>query len=750
MRMTSKQVQKAYKAANRAPRMSRAEQRKQERAEQERIRKELEKEKAASKAKAVREKKKEKEAADREMKRKKGLPLVTVNASQDTIARFVRGNGMGKKRDSGGRETNAVGTLPPVQEMPPPPIPSPKKAELNALEKASEDDLELDMPTKKRMSMEPEGQPPRISSSADVLPLPPISPPIASPPTAELDDLDKGLQDDITLETSEKWNYAGRKDKIPETSKIHDDAPTRPSTTPWRMELDDLDDVFQDDLDLDLTGKTQNSGGGLMKAFEASRLIDKEPLPPETNNRKAEMDVAGKEPRGDIDVKISDKPALEVRGARIAKPSKRTRKFLLPPPPQPAKPRLHCSDDLEDLDEEFLTEMNDVGMVMEAWEGICKRGSEPVKPVGAHQSVAEPDSVDPEPLLSKKGPQEADVSRLDEDFDNDFELDMLQGLDAMMEENVRGNTLHEGQERRHISGTNSTSQCFPRPPRPRTRVEKDLGLQIPIEQQPTTFKVPPKPQRRPSQQPSPLPPRQAPPLSTQAIFLNFDDFFPSPSQQARELEEEKVLTQPTPVRPRERPSPEPEPSPEHQPEYHPGLETELLEEPGQGPNSSSPPQRRFFTSSGSHELMALAIQRSRRTAALEQLHQKEQSRIEAGMIVKAEAEERAKQNQKMRKASTMAKTTKDSTKPRTPMFLGKRGQTTETARTPTFLVKRNQTTTQYVNTPMKPPEPPTKQKGHETRLETHKENIKPNDPSASQESEYGGDWVDEIALELMI
>lgn len=83
--------------------MSRAERIKQEKAEQERIRKEFEREKAAAKAKAAREKKREKEELEREQKRKQGVPLVKVRPSQDTIARFVRGNGTGKKRNAAGQ-----------------------------------------------------------------------------------------------------------------------------------------------------------------------------------------------------------------------------------------------------------------------------------------------------------------------------------------------------------------------------------------------------------------------------------------------------------------------------------------------------------------------------------------------------------------------------------------------------------------------------------------------------------------------
>ncbi|TGJ86659.1 hypothetical protein E0Z10_g2113 [Xylaria hypoxylon] len=88
--MTTKQVKKAYQKANKGPKLSKAEQRRQELFEQDRIRKEFEKEKNQARARAARDKKKEKEERERAEKKKKGLPLVNVRASQDTIARFVR------------------------------------------------------------------------------------------------------------------------------------------------------------------------------------------------------------------------------------------------------------------------------------------------------------------------------------------------------------------------------------------------------------------------------------------------------------------------------------------------------------------------------------------------------------------------------------------------------------------------------------------------------------------------------------
>ncbi|KAI0427355.1 hypothetical protein F5Y09DRAFT_316464 [Xylaria sp. FL1042] len=99
--MTTKQVKKAYQKANKGPKLSKAEQRRQELFEQDRIRKEFEKEKNQARARAARDKKKEKDERERAERKRKGLPLVDVRASQDTIARFVR------TKPKGGREPSA-------------------------------------------------------------------------------------------------------------------------------------------------------------------------------------------------------------------------------------------------------------------------------------------------------------------------------------------------------------------------------------------------------------------------------------------------------------------------------------------------------------------------------------------------------------------------------------------------------------------------------------------------------------------
>lgn len=97
--MTSKAAKKAYQQAQRGPRISKAEQRKRDAAEYERIRKEHEKERNAAKAKAAREKKAAKSEAEKDARKKAGLPEPSrfVRASQPTIAKFIRNNSTAKR-----------------------------------------------------------------------------------------------------------------------------------------------------------------------------------------------------------------------------------------------------------------------------------------------------------------------------------------------------------------------------------------------------------------------------------------------------------------------------------------------------------------------------------------------------------------------------------------------------------------------------------------------------------------------------
>lgn len=88
--MTTKQAKKAYRKANKGPKLSKAEQRRIELMEQDRIRKEFEKERNQARARTARERKKAKQDKEKEDRKRRGLPLVDVHPSQDTIARFIR------------------------------------------------------------------------------------------------------------------------------------------------------------------------------------------------------------------------------------------------------------------------------------------------------------------------------------------------------------------------------------------------------------------------------------------------------------------------------------------------------------------------------------------------------------------------------------------------------------------------------------------------------------------------------------
>ncbi|KAJ4392315.1 hypothetical protein N0V93_005940 [Gnomoniopsis smithogilvyi] len=113
--MTTKQAKKLHNQKNKGPKLSKAEQRRIELMEQDRIRKEFEKEKAQARARTAREKKKAKEEKEKEERKRKGLPLVDIHPSQDTISRFVSrvGGLIGVKRDS-----VEINTLDSVKEDP--------------------------------------------------------------------------------------------------------------------------------------------------------------------------------------------------------------------------------------------------------------------------------------------------------------------------------------------------------------------------------------------------------------------------------------------------------------------------------------------------------------------------------------------------------------------------------------------------------------------------------------------------------
>ncbi|KAI3399491.1 hypothetical protein diail_6753 [Diaporthe ilicicola] len=113
--MTTKQAKKLYQQKSKGPRLSKAEQRRIDLMEQDRIRKEFEKEKAQARARTARDKKKAKEDKERDERRKKGLPIFEVHPSQDTISRFINRLGSGGKPRLPATNNSTIG-LETVQE----------------------------------------------------------------------------------------------------------------------------------------------------------------------------------------------------------------------------------------------------------------------------------------------------------------------------------------------------------------------------------------------------------------------------------------------------------------------------------------------------------------------------------------------------------------------------------------------------------------------------------------------------------
>ncbi|CAG7556259.1 unnamed protein product [Fusarium equiseti] len=584
--MTSKQVRNAYKAANKGPKLTRAEQWKLEKAEQERIKKEFEREKAAAKAKVARDKKKEKELAEKKEKQKKRLPLVNVRPSQETISWFVRGNGSTKKRDAQGKE----------------------------VEKA----------------------------------------------------------DATTNEDN---------DRMDETTSANDHEMEQPATKLQKL------DVIQEDED------------------------------------EEEFDFG--------DVGMETRPQIQ-------------------PPTSPESPRIEAAP------QEGPKEDN--------MAGITKQVT----------AVVEPQPPPPPRHLIPEIELEGMDDELDEDFEEDLALGILEDIEAAMEA-PKPNTSHAPEiAPEPLPKPDSVVPAPPvdniKTPAP-NRYAEDLGLHRPAS--PTFVKPPfPKDYTRHEEARSSSPPHQEPPMSTQTILYNLDDFFPSSSQQARELEEDLDDDDLMP-------SAALNLAPIAEDEEEEFEDTGLEKSPEQprlpvldpAPDSPPPPPRRFFTSSGSHERMCLALQRSRRTAALEQIQQRERSRIQAGMAQRAQAESR-----KVIKPPEATRTPHVISKPLPQSGLHSRPPQPPIQKSQ-MLHEKSHTNTpplpKRIETPKQPQQPPV-----ETTLTSHnnmhapkhaeppkqtppapppqenKENQKPSPLesfalSASQES-YGGDWVDDIALELMI
>ncbi|KAF4990802.1 hypothetical protein FGRMN_8243 [Fusarium graminum] len=586
--MTSKQVRKEYKAANKGPKLSRAEAWKQEKAEQERIKKEFEREKSAAKAKIARDKKKEKELAEKEAKRKKRLPTVNVRPSQETISWFVRGNGTAKKRDSCEKDV--------------------ERADAATGENSAPDD----------------------------------------------------------------------------TTSAKENEPEKPALK--MQKLDNIQEEDEESFDEGMETMTRN-----------------EPLEPLMEQPNNEI------PQEEVKESIAER--IEVPPAELETES---------PPPKQLVPETELEGMEDELDADF------------------------------------------------------------EDFEEDFALGILEDIEAAMDRSKSNESkdpeaacVSSPKSKSHVPKPLSGDTIRPIP----NRYAEDLGLHRPARSEP--FDKSPlllEPQPNPEQR-TPTPPHHEPPMSTQAILFNLDDFFPSSTQQARELDEEPdddlMPSAPLHLAPITEEDEFSDEEPEKPVEQHPL--------PTLNPVSDSPPPppRRFFTSSGSHERMCLAIQRSRRSAAREKIQQRERSRVQAGMVQQAQTESRSTGNPRepvKRPPTSISKPPVFSrpqqinqhNHPRQPLF-----------KTSPALKEKPQTNTPLaarIETPKQPQRPPskmsptrynipninthtpklgmetTKQSSPARQQETKENQPPPQEPfalSASQES-YGGEWVDDLAYELMV
>ncbi|CAD6449405.1 e8026841-231e-407d-8ab1-5ac0bd0a6985 [Sclerotinia trifoliorum] len=110
--MTSKQAKKAYQKANRTPRITKAEQKRQDAEELAKHRKAYEKEQAAAKAKAARDKKAAKALEQKEERKRLGVPEPSrhVRASQSRISMFI-GRGNKRLRATENKAEDSEGTM---------------------------------------------------------------------------------------------------------------------------------------------------------------------------------------------------------------------------------------------------------------------------------------------------------------------------------------------------------------------------------------------------------------------------------------------------------------------------------------------------------------------------------------------------------------------------------------------------------------------------------------------------------------
>ncbi|VUC32134.1 unnamed protein product [Clonostachys rosea] len=730
--MTSKQVKKAHKAATRQPKLSRAEQRRLELAEQERIRKEFEKERTAARARAARERKKQKELADKEAKRKNGLPLVAPRPSQETLSRFMWGNGSGLKRDGRGATVAPPPMAPVIEEpvVPEQPDEDSKKPDAEAV-------------VKKESALNDEGD-----DGADVHVQEPArahSPDAASPVPNAVAAQSEELREELAEELH-RLQEACEETAQPENPHVEEPNGLGSPGLSAQVQPEALPEVHE--------GKEHSQ-------TTESRIG--EPARRYTPQQTA--------PRPSISIGHPEPPPSAPKEEEALKSAASGGSFIL------------GSSDM--IDDESLLELTESFERRPVSEG--QKITEPCPQIAA---IPDPGINIPDNLLDNLPDGIHDeistdlavlgaITQLFPDMDDDYDYGMIE--DGVMEPQGRPleevtplPELHDDQRRPEAI---SEDQISPLPQRSQRRglerkvssffgseLDDELLLQLElpgearVSQPCQPIDEPPQRESPPKHKPiigstghrsapsSPLAPRQRPPPSTQAILLNLDEYLPSSTQLALELDED-IFEEDSPesIKQVEQhpPIPRQDPSPGNRHAVQPTMPA---------PQSAGPPvrqQKRFFSSSGSNESLHLALHLSRRTAALEDIQRNEQRRREAG-ILQVQGRTISQQSRHQHK------------RPKIPTFATNYQVGHDTP-------VQNTTKTMINELARATPPNPTKGKqsvGNEhksaveiKRNDTNKENIPPergNDDllgsglPASQETEYGGAWMDDIGLDLVI
>ncbi|CAH0015731.1 unnamed protein product [Clonostachys rhizophaga] len=722
--MTSKQVKKAHKAATRQPKLSRAEQRRLELAEQERIRKEFEKEKTAARARAAKERKKQKELADKEAKRKKGLPLVAPRPSQETLSRFMWGNGSGLKRDGRGA-TVAPAPMAAVREesaQPDEDLKKPDDEEVKvemepAMDERGGADVHIEEPEQAHSPDAASPIPNAGAAQPEVLAgLQAYEEPI-QPTNLHVDDTDDMGDPRLSAHAqSEPLPEVHGGKEHSQTADSHVREPI-PQNSPQPI-------VPKPSISIDHTESPPVVPGGealRSAASEGSFIL-------------GSSDMIDDESLLELTESFEPKPVLD--GQETAAPYPQNAPILTPeikipdnlPDNLPDGIRAETSDDLavlgaitqlfHDMDDDYDYEM--IGdEVIESHEPPLEEAALPLPELHDEtkpKAIFE-DQVSPLPQRSQRHGLERKVSSF---FGSELDDELLLQLE--------------------LPGDVAASQCCQ-----------------PVDEQPQQ-ESPPKRDHaigstgHRSTPSSPIAPRQRPPPSTQAILLNLDDYLPSSTQLALELDEDDI-EEDFPVVEATNQVKHPPPTPRHgpSPASRQGVQPTMA-----APQSAGPPirpQKRFFSSSGSNESLHLALHLSRRTAALEGIRRNDQRRVEAGLLQGRTISQpqrhqhkrpkipsfamnyQVKHDPPVQNATRIAKTMIDEVSRPSPPNPTKGNQSTRNEQSGTksaVAIKGNDTNKENI-----PPEPVT-------------DDLLGSGLPASQETEYGGAWMDDIGLDLVI